>query len=56
MYETIKENAKAAKTTEERFIAEILNRYVLDAHIMNSKDVCEGYIECGPLNLELANL
>ena len=48
--------AAAAGLGEEKFIAEILSRYVLDAHSMDSKDVADAYMECGPLNLEIANL
>ena len=54
--ERIKAVAAAAGFSEEKLIAEILSRYVIDAHIIDSKDVADGYIECGPLNLEIANL
>ena len=55
MSEKINKAAAAANLSEEKFIAEILSRYIVDAHIMESKEVADGYIECGPLNLELAN-
>ena len=41
---------------EDKFIAEILSRFVLDPHIMESKDVAQGYAECGEMNLAIANL
>ena len=56
LYEKIKDSAAATGLHEEKFIAEILSRYVIEAHIMEDKDVADGYIECGPLNLEIANL
>ena len=56
LFEKIQKSAAAAKVNDEQFIAEILSRYVIDAHIMESKEVEDGYEECGPLNLEIANL
>ena len=55
MSEKIGKAAAAANLSEEKFIAEILSRYIVDAHIMESKEVADAYIECGPLNLEIAN-
>jgi len=40
----------------EEFIANILNRYALNPHIMDSKEIADAYAECGELNLEIANL
>ncbi|MCL2798421.1 MAG: hypothetical protein FWD58_10300 [Firmicutes bacterium] len=48
--------AFAAGKSEEKFIADILSRFVFEPHIMESKDVAEGYAACGALNLEIANL
>ena len=48
--------SQAAGYGVEKFIAEILSRYVIDAHSIKGKDVAAGYAECGPMNLEIANL
>ena len=56
LFEQIKSNANKAGLSEERFIAEILSRYVIDPHIMESKEVRDGYVACGPINLEISNL
>lgn len=42
--------------TPEKFIAEILNKYAISVHIMESKETASGYKECGDINLDWANL
>lgn len=56
MENMINNNAKRQSVSAEQFIVQILNKYVIDAHIMDSKQVEDGYKECGEINLELANL
>ena len=48
--------AMSTGKSEEKFISDILSRFVFDPHIMEGKDVAQGYAECGELNLEIANL
>ena len=40
----------------KEFIANILNRYAIDAHIMETKEIADAYEACGEVNLEIANL
>ena len=54
--EKIKQNAVAQNISEEEFIAQILSRYVVEAHIMEKSEVKEGYEVCGAMNIEIANL
>jgi len=56
MFEKIKDSAKKSGINEEKFIAEILARYIIDPHIMKSEAVKNAYQECGEINLEIANL
>jgi len=53
--ESIKKNARSLNVSDEEFIKRILARYVLDPHIMESKEVKDGYVEVGPVNLNIAN-
>jgi len=55
LHERIQAAAKSAKVSEEEFIKKILKRFSIDSHIMESKEVEEGYKECGDINLEIAN-
>jgi len=56
LYNKITQNAKSQNLTDEKFIEQILARFVLEPHIMEKKDVMNGYIECGPINVEIANI
>jgi len=56
LQEKIIKHAKVKNISEEEFITQILSRYVLDPHMMESVEVQEGYKVCGPINVELANL
>ena len=51
----IEEGAKRMNLSTERFIAEILNRYAIDPHIMEGEEVKKGYEEMGDINLEISN-
>ena len=55
LQQKIKQNAKVLNISDEDFIIKILSRFVIDSHIMDSKEVKDAYQECGNLNLELAN-
>lgn len=52
----LEEGARMKDMAIERFIAEILNRYAVDPHIMEKEDVKEGYEESGDINLDWSNL
>ncbi|MDR2201233.1 MAG: hypothetical protein LBP26_00485 [Clostridiales bacterium] len=52
----LEQNARRADVSIERFIQEILNRYVFSPHILESEEVKSAYAECGSVNLEWANL
>jgi len=56
MYENLTRGAYDANARLEEFIANILDRYMLDKHIMETKEVADAYQECGEVNLEIANL
>ncbi len=50
------DNAKAKNLTIEQLIAEVLSRFTISAHILDSEDTQKGYAECGDINLDWANL
>ena len=56
LYTKITQNAQNLKLTDEKFIKQILARFVLEPHIMQGEDIQNGYIECGDVNIEIANL
>lgn len=53
--EFIKESARMRDMSIETFIAEILNKYAVDPHIMEKEDVKAGYEEMGEINIKLSN-
>ena len=52
----INNSAFDASKKLDDFISNILNQYTLDAHIMETKEVADAYVECGDVNLEIANI
>ncbi|MCL2848030.1 MAG: hypothetical protein FWE13_04690 [Firmicutes bacterium] len=56
LYNKISQNAKKQHLTDEKFIEQVLARFVLEPHIMEGEAVENGYIECGAINIEIANL
>ncbi|MCL2862268.1 MAG: hypothetical protein FWE22_07660 [Firmicutes bacterium] len=52
----LNDNAKRQNVSVEKLISEILSRYVIPVHMMDSETMEKGYVECGEMNLEWANL
>jgi len=50
------DNAKNQNNSVEKLIIEILTRYAVPTHMMDSDTMRKGYAECGEINLEWANL
>jgi hypothetical protein len=55
LYMLVNAASERAKMPVERFIAEVLRRFVVAPHIMDNEDVMRAYTECGAMNLEIAN-
>lgn len=53
--EILEKGAAMTDNNVESFIAQILNRFAIDPHIMEQEDVKEGYREVGDINLEISN-
>ena len=51
---TISSNARQNQMTDEEFIKNILSRFTIDKHIMDSVEVELGYQECGEMNIKIA--
>lgn len=49
-------NASAHGASVSELIADLLNRYVIDAHIMNRELWKDGIDACADINLDWANL
>jgi len=56
LFKKINQNAKLKGLTDEKFISQILARFVQEPHIMDKQEVADGYKECGAINIEIANL
>ena len=52
----LEEGAKKRDVPVERFITQILDRYVISPHILDNEEAKNAYAECGAINLEWANL
>ena len=52
----LEEGAKLRDMSVERFIARILDRYVISEHILDNEESKNAYVECGDVNLDWANL
>ncbi len=52
----LEESARERDMSVERFIARILDRYVISPHILDNEEAKNAYAECGAINLEWANL
>ncbi len=52
----LEDGAKKRDLSIERFIAQILDRYVISPHILDNEEAKNAYAECGAINLEWANL
>ena len=53
----LSENASLRKMSVPELIMELLNRYVIDAHIMEQSELWQsGTEECKDINLDWANL
>lgn len=51
----LQEGAKMRDIDIESFIADILNKYVVDEHIMDKEEVKRAYEEMGDINIKLSN-
>ena len=56
LYKKISDNAQSKGLSDEKFISNILARFVLEPHIMEKEEVATGYTDCGAINIEIANL
>lgn len=57
MEDILSRNAAAAKMSVNNYIAELLKRYVIDAHIMEKSEAWQnGINECAEIELDWANL
>lgn len=52
----LEEGAQDRDVSIERFIAQILDRYVISPHILDNEECKKAYAECGAMNTEIANL
>ncbi len=52
----LEDGARERDMSVERFIARILDRYVISPHILDNEETKSAYAECGAINLEWANL
>ena len=52
----LEEGARMRDMSVERFIARILDRYVISEHILDNEECKNAYAECGAVNLDWANL
>ena len=53
----LSDNALSRKMSVQELITELLNRYVIDAHIMEQNELWQsGTEECKDINLDWANL
>ena len=50
----LEEGARKMDASVESFIAEILNRFALDPHIMEQEEVKDGYEQMGDINIKLS--
>lgn len=53
--EILEEAARTMDMNIESFIAQILNRFAIDPHIMEQDEVKDGYRDMGDINLDISN-
>ena len=53
--EILEEASRKMDVNIESFIAQILDRFAIDPHIMEQDEVKDGYREVGDINLEISN-